>query len=99
MRHYTTLLSHPAVVSATWWGLTDGGWLGAPGGFLRADGTPKPSYDALSALVKGDWWTPPTPLRTDAAGRARFAGFLGEYELGAGVGPRPSTSPSPVRRP
>ncbi|GAA1752090.1 endo-1,4-beta-xylanase [Luedemannella helvata] len=84
VRHYTTLLSHPAVVSATYWGLTDGGWLGAPGGFLRADGTPKPSYDALYALVKGDWWTAPTPLRTDAAGRLRFAGFLGAYELGAG---------------
>jgi GH35 family endo-1,4-beta-xylanase len=83
VRHYRTLLSHPSVEAVTYWGLTDGGWLGAPGGFVRADGTPKPSYQALHALIKGDWWVAPTTLATDAQGRVRFTGFLGDYQLSA----------------
>ncbi len=81
VRHCTTLLSHPSVQAMTYWGMLDGGWLGAPGGLVRADGTPKPSYEALRSLVKGDWWLPPTTLVADAGGRVRFTGFLGDYEL------------------
>jgi hypothetical protein len=83
VRHYTTLLSHPAVRAMTYWGLADGGWLGAPGGFVRLDGTPKPSYDALRGLIKGQWWLPPTPMATGAGGQVRFQGFLGEYAVSA----------------
>ncbi|GAA0410499.1 beta-xylanase [Acrocarpospora corrugata] len=83
-RHYRTLLSHPSVTAMTYWGMTDNGWLGAPGGFVRTDGTPKPSYEALHALIKGEWWLPPTTLRTDEEGRVRFNGFLGDYEVSAG---------------
>lgn len=81
VRHYTTLLSHPSVASITYWGLTDGGWLGAPVGFLRADGTPKPSFRALRDLVRGEWWLPPTTLRTDPGGLVRFSGFFGDYRV------------------
>ncbi|MGY1856028.1 endo-1,4-beta-xylanase [Modestobacter sp. SYSU DS0290] len=84
VRHYRTLLSHPSVESVTYWGLSDAGaWLGAPVGFVRADGSPKPAYDALHGLVKGEWWRPPTTLRTDDAGRVPVRGFLGDYELTA----------------
>lgn len=81
VRHYRTLLSHPSVQAITYWGMTDGGWLNAPGGFVRADGTPKPSYEALHRLVKGDWWRSPTTMATDGSGQLRFNGFLGDYEL------------------
>ncbi|MFY1691332.1 endo-1,4-beta-xylanase [Plantactinospora sp. WMMB782] len=84
VRHYRTLLSHPSVRASTYWGMVDGGWLGAPGGFVRADGTPKPSYHALRALVRDEWWFAPTPLGTDERGRVGFTGFLGEYEVSAG---------------
>jgi endo-1,4-beta-xylanase len=83
VRHYTTLLSHPAVEAITYWGLSDGGWLGAPGGFVRADGSPKPSYQALRQLIKDEWWLPPTTIMTDEAGRVSVSGFLGQYELSA----------------
>ncbi|MGA5300217.1 endo-1,4-beta-xylanase [Nucisporomicrobium flavum] len=80
VRHYRTLLSHPAVQAITYWGLSDeGSWLGAPCGLVRTDGTPKPAYDALRELVKEQWWLAPTNLRTDDAGRVEVRGFLGDY--------------------
>ncbi|MDT0277121.1 endo-1,4-beta-xylanase [Blastococcus goldschmidtiae] len=85
VRHYRTLLAHPAVEAVTYWGMTDqGAWLGAPAGLVRSDGTPKPAYDALHGLVKGEWWLPPTRLRTDADGRVAVRGWAGEYTVSAG---------------
>jgi GH35 family endo-1,4-beta-xylanase len=89
-RHYRSVLAHPQVESLTYWGITDAGaWLGAPAGLVRADGTPKPGYDALHRHIRGEWWLPPTPVRTDAQGRLRVRGFAGDYRLadgGAGAG-------------
>ncbi|WP_199584318.1 endo-1,4-beta-xylanase [Blastococcus sp. TF02A-30] len=85
VRHYRTLLAHPSVEAVTYWGITDrGSWLGAPAGLVRADGSPKPAYDALRGLVKGEWWLPPTPVRTDGDGRAEVRGWAGEYRVTAG---------------
>ncbi|HTJ35447.1 MAG TPA: endo-1,4-beta-xylanase [Dactylosporangium sp.] len=82
VRHYRTLLAHPAVQSVNYWGLTDdGAWLGAPAGLVRADGTRKPSYDALESLIKGEWWLPPTGLRTSADGTLTLRAFLGDYTI------------------
>lgn len=83
--HYRLLVAHPAVESITYWGLTDrGAWLGAPVGLLRADGTRKPSYDALHALLRGEWWMPATTLVTDAEGSIEVDGFAGDYALRIG---------------
>lgn len=84
LRHYRTLFGHPAVASITWWGLADGGWLKAPGGFVHADGRPKPAFEALRSLVKGDWWLPTTEIVTDDAGVASFRGTAGDYEVRIG---------------
>ncbi len=85
VRHYRTLVEHPAVQAITYWGLTDdGAWLGAPAGLVRSDGTPKPAYDELRRLVKEEWWMPPTTVRTDSAGRFTLDGFLGDYTVRAG---------------
>jgi endo-1,4-beta-xylanase len=84
VRHYTTLFAHPAVQGATYWGLTDdGSWLGAPSGLVRADGSPKPAYDALKALVKGEWWLGETIARTDEEGRFKLDAYLGDYMVRA----------------
>ncbi|HEY2675110.1 MAG TPA: endo-1,4-beta-xylanase [Rugosimonospora sp.] len=84
-RHYRSLVAHPAIQSINYWGLTDdGAWLGAPVGLVRADGSRKPSYRALEGLIKGEWWLPPTELRTDADGHVRVRGFFGDYAVSAG---------------
>lgn len=81
-RHYRTLLAHPSVEAVTYWGMFDTGmWLGAPGGLIRLDGTPKPAYDRLHHLVNEEWGTPLTTLATDESGRLRFNGFLGDYRI------------------
>jgi len=81
IQHYTTLLAHPLVEGITWWSMSDGGWLNAPAGLLRKDGSGKPAYDEILKLVKGEWWTSPTKLVTDSQGKIQFSGFEGEYEL------------------
>lgn len=79
--HYKTLFAHPLVEAVTWWDLSDGGWLKAPAGLLRQDHSPKPAYDELLKLVKGEWWLAPTRFSTDANGQLSFTGFLGDYEI------------------
>lgn len=81
LQHYKTLFAHPLVEGITWWDLSDGGWLNAPAGLLRRDGSSKPAYDELLKLVKGEWWIRPTKLFTDSDGKIQFTGFLGDYQL------------------
>ncbi len=79
---YRVLFSHPAVEAITWWDFSDlNAWLGAPAGLLRKDMSPKPAYDALMKLIKGDWWTGPLQLKTDAGGAVTFRGYLGTYTV------------------
>ncbi|MEI3867331.1 endo-1,4-beta-xylanase [Microbacterium sp. CCNWLW134] len=81
-RHYRSLVSHPAVEAITFWGFSDRGmWLGAPGGLVRADGSPKPAYDALHRMIADEWWVSRATVRTDADGRVRVTGFRGDYEV------------------
>jgi endo-1,4-beta-xylanase len=87
VRHYRTAVSHPAVESLTYWGLTDhGAWLGAPSGLIRRDSTRKPAYDALHDLIRGEWWLPETRMTTDADGALTIRGFAGQYRIGTPTG-------------
>lgn len=84
VRHYRTVVAHPAVESLTYWGLTDdGAWLGAPSGLVRSDGSRKPAYRALRRLIRGEWWHAPQALRPDADGLVRVRGFAGDYRVTA----------------
>ncbi|MEA3226983.1 MAG: endo-1,4-beta-xylanase, partial [Planctomycetota bacterium] len=88
---YRILFSHPAVEAITWWDFTDqNAWQGAPAGLLRDDMTPKPAYEELKRLIKGQWWTK-TQATVESGGKARFRGFFGEYEVAARVGGRKLT--------
>ena len=79
--HYKTLFAHPSVEAITWWDMSDGAWLNAPAGLLRRDQSPKPAYDALYRLIKGEWWLTPTRMTTNERGQVAFTGFLGDYDL------------------
>ena len=84
VRVYTMLFSHPAVEAITWWDFSDqGAWQNAPAGFLRADMTPKPAYDALLDLIRNRWMTK-AQLTTDANGIATVRAFRGEYRVRVG---------------
>ena len=91
IQHYETLMSHPLVEGITWWDMTDGGWLNAPAGLVRRDGSSKPAYDELLKRVKGEWWISQTRMVTDENGKISVSGFLGEYELTCGKEKRPFT--------
>jgi GH35 family endo-1,4-beta-xylanase len=80
-RFYTLLFSHPAVQAITWWDFSDdGAWMGAPAGWLRKDMSPKPVYERMLGLIKGEWWTKASG-RTDSKGEWRTRAFYGDYEL------------------
>ena len=101
---YRILFSHPSVEAITWWDFSDqGAWFGAPAGLLRKDMSPKPAYEALHRLIKGEWWTGPLELKTDAQGRVKFRGFLGDYAVestrGQGSFPLPKAGAAAVSVP
>jgi len=79
--HYRTLFAHPSVESITYWDFVDGGWLGAPAGLLRRDGSAKPAYEELNKLINEEWWTKEKTYITDETGSFVMSGFLGDYEI------------------
>lgn len=82
---YSVLFAHPLVEAITTWDFNDGCWLGAPSGFVRADNSEKPSYQALKGLIHGAWETH-EKLVTDADGYVVVNGFKGGYTLRAAGG-------------
>ena len=59
-------------------GVPDGGWLNAPTGLVRVDGTPKPAYERLRGLVKGRVAAADDDAATTADPADRV---LGDYEV------------------
>ena len=77
---YTILFSHPLVEAITTWDITDGRWLKAPSGLLRADNSVKPVFTELEKRINSEWRTT-AALSTGASGEVFFEGFRGEYEV------------------
>jgi endo-1,4-beta-xylanase len=80
---YTALFAHPSVQAITWWDFSDlGAWQGAAAGWLRRDMSPKPVYDRLLSLIKGEWWTK-TQAITGADGQVKVRAFYGTQRIAA----------------
>lgn len=89
---YPLFFSHPAMEAVIYWNLPDGYAAFAPqgdmtagenkyyGGLLRYDLSEKPAYQVIKNLFTKEWHTE-TETMTDEAGRAKFRGFYGDYEL------------------
>lgn len=58
----------------------DGDWGGNPGGLVRRNLTPKPSYDVIRQLIHEEWNSTMTK-RTDHRGEVAARVFAGDYEI------------------
>jgi endo-1,4-beta-xylanase len=93
VQHYQMLFAHPLVEGITWWDSTDGGWLNAPAGLIRRDGSIKPAYEELMKLIKGEWWVSPKRCLSDENGQIQLSCFPGEYNLAFGGQQKPFRIP------
>jgi len=85
------------VAALTWWNFSDdGAWLGAPSGLVQNDMSPKPAYERLHKMIKGEWGTGELKLKADAAGVGRFRGCLGCYAAEHGGLSTALSVPGPV---
>ena len=79
---YRIWFSHKVVAGIMWWNLVDGcSFPGEPqiSGLFTRDMRRKPAYDALDALVNGEWKSKGAVHAKD--GRVAFRGFRGRYRL------------------
>lgn len=82
--YYSAIFSRPETHGMIWWSPTDGGWLGAPAGLLRKDLSPKPAFERLEQLIRGEWWFSERDVVAQSDGTLRFSGTAGEYEVQVG---------------
>lgn len=75
-RVYTLLFANPRVQSMGWWDISDAKPAVRHGGLLHADDSPKPVFEALTALL-ASWRTDET-LTPDADGQMETQAFGGE---------------------
>lgn len=78
---YRQCFGHPAVVSINYWGLSDRRIWIESAGLIDEEYRPKPVFERLKKLIKGEWITQPFTAQTDENGEINFSGFYGKYEL------------------
>ena len=84
-RFYSMAYSHANCIGVVAWNFSDRrSWMGAPVGFLRKDGSPKPSYHRLDHLINSKWRTNGS-LLSDDHGKVLFShAFEGRYRIFSG---------------
>lgn len=77
---YRVCFAHPSVSAISWWDFSDHGAWTPGGGLVRADLSPKASYNALDRLINEEWNTS-TEGATYTGGGFYFNGFYGSYTV------------------
>ncbi len=77
---YRQVSDHPLVESVVWWDMVDGNWLKAPAGLLRADLSPKPAFERLVTLIKGEWAFKEAEFPLAAGAKITLNACEGDYE-------------------
>jgi len=77
---YRVAFGHPRVAGIIYFGLVGSEIWQATTGLLDEDFRPKPAWERLLKLIKGEWWTEVTG-ETASDGTFRFRGFFGEYQV------------------
>jgi endo-1,4-beta-xylanase len=81
LRDFTTVLfSHPSVDGVVMWGFWEGRHWIPRAALYREDWSMKPAAKSWLDLVKGAWWTKVAGA-SDAAGKYKVRGFLGDYAI------------------
>lgn len=88
----TVFFSHPKITEVTFWSIWEPEARKNPGALFRADGAAKPNGEAVTHLLRQQWWTELTG-KTDASGKFEGRGFLGKYEITAAQGGKTRTVP------
>ncbi len=94
----TMFFSHPQTEGVVMWGFWEGRHWHPDRALWRRNWDIKPCGQAWLDLVRREWWTDAAG-RTDAQGRFRVRGFLGEYRVEVAVGDRVQTLAAELARP
>lgn len=94
----TMFFSHPQTAGVVMWGFWEGRHWHPDRALWRRNWDIKPCGQAWLDLVRGEWWTDAAG-RTDAQGRFRVRGFLGEYRVDVAVGDRVQAASVELARP
>lgn len=78
---YRLCFGHPSVASINYWGFSDRRIWIEGGGLIDDEYRPKPVFEMLKALIKGEWMTQSFTTQTDENGEIDFRGFYGKYEI------------------
>ncbi len=82
---YRLAYSHPNVVGVVIWNLSDNkSWKRAPRGFLREDGTRKPSFERIDNLINRAWRTNGEFATSEDGTVVIPNAFEGEYQFAVG---------------
>lgn len=90
-KFYRVAFSSAAVEAISWWDVSDAGSWCPQGGLLRADNSPKPSYNALNNLINNEWHTSVNGA-TNTSGNLEYRGFYGKYRVNVTVNGVTTTS-------
>lgn len=86
----TALFAHENVIGILTWGFWEKRHWIPQSALYRSDWSPRPAAEQWERLVKKEWWTTAEGV-TDANGKLKVRGFLGQYKISSAADSIPAT--------